>query len=132
MGIDNLPSQEFISYSAVVLMAILAVIVTGSIVAIHFLLGQRPKEITPKKFDTYECGVPYEQDAHQQFSIRYYLIAIIFLIFDVEVIFMYPWAITYKSYMGQGMFILLEVSLFILLLFGGYIYLRMQNALDWE
>jgi NADH-quinone oxidoreductase subunit A len=113
-------------------MAILALIVTSSIVLIHFLLGQKPKEITPKKYDTYECGVPYEQDAKQQFSIRYYLIAIIFLIFDVEVVFMYPWIITFKNYIAKGPFILLEVALFILLLLGGYFYLRMRNALDWE
>jgi len=132
MGIDNLPSQEFISYGAVIVMAIVALIVTGSIVFLHFILGEKPKEITPKKYDTYECGVPYEQDANQQFSVRYYLIAIIFLIFDVEVVFMYPWVLTFKNYMAQGAFILVEVSLFILLLLGGYIYLRMRNALDWE
>ena len=97
MGIDNLPSQEFISYGAVIVMAIVALIVTSSIVFLHFLLGQKPLEITPSKYDTYECGVPYEQDAKQQFSIRYYLIAIIFLIFDVEVVFMYPWVLTFKN-----------------------------------
>jgi len=132
MGIDNLPSQEFISYGAVLAMGILALIVTSSIVFLHFLLGQKPKEITPNKYDTYECGVPYEQDAHQQFSIRYYLIAIVFLIFDIEVVFMFPWVLTYKSYMGKGPFILIEVAFFILLLLGGYFYLRMRNALDWE
>lgn len=132
MGIDHLPSQEFISYSAVIIIAILALIVTGSIVFLHYLLGQKPVETSPKKFDTYECGVPYEQDAQQQFSIRYYLIAIIFLIFDVEVVFMYPWVLTFKNYMSQGAFILVEVILFILLLLGGYIYLRTRNALDWE
>ena len=132
MGIDNLPSQEFISYSAVIIMGVLALIVTSSIVFLHSLLGQKPLEITPSKYDTYECGVPYEQDAKQQFSIRYYLIAIIFLIFDVEVVFMFPWVLTYKKYLSQGSFILVEVSLFILLLLGGYIYLRLRNALDWE
>lgn len=131
MGIDNLPAQEFISFGAILIMAVLALIVTSSIVLLHYLLGQKPKEITPKKFDTYECGVPYEQDAKQQFSIRYYLIAIIFLIFDVEVVFMYPWAITYKNYLKQG-FILVEIGIFIALLLGGYIYLRMKKALDWE
>jgi hypothetical protein len=53
MGIDNLPSQEFISYGAVIVMAVLALIVTSSIVFLHFLLGQKPLEITPKKYDTY-------------------------------------------------------------------------------
>ena len=132
MGIDNLPSQEFISYGAVIIMGVLALIVTSSIVFLHSLLGQKPLEITPSKYDTYECGVPYEQDAKQQFSIRYYLIAIIFLIFDVEVVFMFPWVLTFKKYLPQGSFILVEVSLFILLLLGGYIYLRLRNALDWE
>lgn len=132
MGIDNLPSQEFISYGAVIIIAILALIVTSSIVFLHYLLGQRPVEKSPKKYDTYECGVPYEQDAHQQFSIRYYLVAIIFLVFDVEVVFMYPWVLTFKNYVAQGAFILVEVSLFILLLLGGYIYLRSRKALDWE
>lgn len=124
--------QDFLSYLAVFIIAIIGLVITSAILILNKILGQRPREITPKKYDTYECGVNYEGDARQQFSVRYYLVGIIFLLFDVEVVFMYPWALVFKGYSMLGPFIIIEMAVFVALLFGGYIYLRRRGALSWD
>jgi NADH-quinone oxidoreductase subunit A len=125
-------AQSVVSYFAVLGMIILALVIVGALLAINKILGQRPQEKSPKKSDMYECGVDYVGTGQQQFSVRYYLIAIIFLLFDVEIVFMYPWTLAYKSYLHQGPFIIYEVAFFMLVLFGGYVYLRLRGAFNWD
>ncbi|MBY0517443.1 MAG: NADH-quinone oxidoreductase subunit A [Bacteriovoracaceae bacterium] len=126
-------SAALISYTAVIAMIAVALILTTVLLTINKILGQRPTERTRKKDDTYECGVDYVGSGHQQFSVRYYLVALIFLLFDVEVVFMYPWTLTYKNYLAtSGGFIVWEVVLFSMILLGGYIYLRLRGAFDWD
>lgn len=128
----SLPIEESLNYTAVLVLFVIALVITTVLVFISKLLGKKPSEPTKMKYDTYECGVDYEGDAHQQFSVRYYLIGIIFLIFDVEVVFMYPWTLAYHTYLKSGPLILLEMGLFFLLLLGGYFYLRLRGALNWD
>lgn len=127
-----LPIEGSLDYLAVLILATIAVVIALAVVGINKLLGTRAKASTRKKYETYECGVEYEGDAHQQFSVRYYLIGIIFLIFDVEVVFMYPWTLVYKTYLTTGPLILLEMGLFFMLLLGGYFYLRLRGAFSWD
>jgi NADH-quinone oxidoreductase subunit A len=127
-----LPIEGSLDYLAVLILMIIGVVIATAIISINKLLGTRPKEVTPKKYETYECGVELEGDAHQQFSVRYYLVGIIFLIFDVEVVFMYPWTLVYQTYLKTGPLILLEMGLFFVLLLGGYLYLRLRGALSWD
>ena len=92
------------------------------------LLKIRPKRPDPIKSDTYECGVETEGDALGQFNVRYYLFALLFVIFDVEAVFLYPWAVTF----GQlGLFAFVEAVLFILILLVGYVYAWRRRALEW-
>ena len=128
----SLPVEGSLNYFSILVLIIFSLIVTLSMVAINKLLGKRATGSTPKKFETYESGVKGIGDAHQQFSVRYYLIGIIFLIFDVEVVFMYPWTLVYHNYLKSGPIILLEVGLFFVLLLGGYLYLRLRGALSWD
>jgi NADH-quinone oxidoreductase subunit A len=128
----SLPIEGSLSYLAVLIMMIIAVSLAGIILVLNKITGKKPDEKTKMKYDTYECGVPYEGTAHQQFSVRYYLIGIIFLIFDVEVVFMYPWTLVYQNYLKTGPFILLEMALFFALILGGYLYLRLRGALNWD
>ena len=121
-----------ISYVAVAGMMIIGLVITSALMIINKILGKRPEERTPKKNDIYECGVDYVGDAHQQFSVRYYLVALIFLLFDVEVVFMYPWSLAYKTYVHHNVFIVWEVVLFAVVLLGGYVYLRLRGAFDWD
>lgn len=127
-----LPIEGSLDYLAVLILMIVAVIITSALLFINKLMGKIATASTPKKFETYESGVEGKGDAHQQFSVRYYLVGIIFLIFDVEVVFMYPWTLVYHTYLKTGPMILLEMGLFFVLLLGGYFYLRLRGALSWE
>ncbi len=128
----NLPVTGSLDYLAILILTIISLVIATVILTLNKIMGRIPREVTKKKYDTYECGVEYEGDAHQQFSVRYYLVGIIFLIFDVEVVFMYPWTMVYQTYLKSGPMILMEMGIFFMLLLGGYFYLRMRGALSWD
>src|ERR1041385_1888250 len=83
----------------------------------------------PAKGEAYECGVPSEGSPWNQFNIGYYLFALIFLIFDVELVFLYPWAVVVKS---MGWPALVEIVIFIFILFLGFLYAHKKGALKWS
>ena len=78
---------------------------------------------------TYECGVEPVGDARQRFSVKFYLVAVLFILFDIEVIFFLPWAVTFRS---LGMFGFLEMLVFIGILLVGYVWIWKKGALEWE
>ena len=92
-------------------------------------LGLRPRKPDPVKDDTYECGVETEGDTWVQFNVRYYLIALLFVVFDVEVVFLYPWAVAFRE---VKLFGFVEALIFILTLMVGYIYAWRKQALEWR
>ena len=100
--------------------------VVTTIFATHFL---GPKRKSKKKLDPFECGIESTGNARVPFSVRYFLVAILFVLFDVEVIFMYPWAVNFKA---LGLTGLLEMFLFIGLLLLGFFYVIKKGALKWE
>ena len=116
---------------------LLMFIVAGGFAVGNVLLsqyvGQRKR--TKTKLMPYECGKDPVGSARERFSVKFYLIAMIFILFDIEVIFLIPWAVVYKSLAGQGadmrLFVYLEMMLFILLLLAGYIYVVKKGAFDW-
>ncbi len=128
----SLPLEGSLNYLSILILMIIAVAIAAIVILINQLMGKKSTATVRVKHDTYECGVEYEGDAHQQFSVRYYLVGIIFLIFDVEVVFMYPWTLVYQTYIKTGPLILLEMGLFFVLLLGGYFYLRLRGALSWD
>lgn len=81
------------------------------------------------KDEAYECGVPTRGQSWIQFSVGYYLFALIFLIFDVELVFLYPWAVVAKQ---LGLFALVEISIFLFILFLGFLYAHKKGALKWQ
>jgi NADH:ubiquinone oxidoreductase subunit 3 (subunit A) len=91
-------------------------------------LKLRPKRPDPVKQDTYECGVETEGDAWGQFNVRYYVFALLFVIFDVEVVFLYPWAVAFRQ---LGLFAVIEAVLFVAILVVGYLYAWRKKALEW-
>ncbi len=97
-----------------------------SLVATH-LLG--PKRKTKTKLEAFECGIEAQGNARVPFSIKYFLVAILFVLFDIEVIFMYPWAANFKE---LGMLGVIEVFSFIALLLVGFYYMIAKKALKWE
>lgn len=123
MGSTNTPTD----YIPIVLMFLVALgFVVTTMVATH-LLG--PKRKTKIKLDSFECGIESQGNARLPFSIKYFLIAILFVLFDIEVIFMYPWAVNYKE---LGLVGVIEVFSFIALLLVGFYYMLSKNALKWE
>lgn len=116
-----------IDYLPIVLMFLVAAgFVVTTMVASH-LLG--PKRNTKIKLDAFECGIETHGNARLPFSIKYFLVAILFVLFDIEVIFMYPWAVNFKE---LGMLGVVEVFSFIALLLIGFYYMISKKALKWE
>ncbi|MCG8352634.1 MAG: NADH-quinone oxidoreductase subunit A [Chloroflexales bacterium] len=91
-----------------------------------FLLG--PKRPTPIKQSTYECGLEVVGDIWVQFKVQYYLYALAFVIFDIEVVFLYPWAVAYNQ---LGLYALGAASVFLIILFAGLVYEWRKGALEW-
>jgi NADH-quinone oxidoreductase subunit A len=95
-------------------------------IAMSQLLG--PRKPTPEKSAPYECGMPPVGSARERMSVKFYLVAMIFLLFDIEIAFLYPWAMALRDLGWNG---LGQVVLFMLLLLAGYVYAWRKGALDW-
>jgi len=116
-----------LDYLPIVLMFLVALgFVITTMLASHWL---GPKHKTKIKLESFECGVHPEGNARLPFAIKYFLVAIIFVLFDIEVIFMYPWAVNFKE---LGMLGVIEVFTFIILLLVGFYYMLSKKALKWE
>ncbi|MBI2875675.1 MAG: NADH-quinone oxidoreductase subunit A [Candidatus Tectomicrobia bacterium] len=102
------------------------VFAAGTLVAAFFIRPHRPD---PEKLSPYECGVPPIMGARERFSVRFFIVAMLFLLFDVEAIFLYPWAVLYNR---SGIFGFIEIMLFLTILLVGYVYARKKGALEWE
>ncbi len=116
-----------IDYFPIVLMFIVAAgFVVTTMIATH-LLG--PKRKSKIKLDTFECGIESQGNARMPFSIKYFLVAILFVLFDVEVIFLYPWAVNFKA---LGLLGFIEMLMFMGFLLVGFFYIIKKQALKWE
>ncbi len=111
----------------VAIFLLLGVVVSvGMLVAGWFI---RPRNPYREKLLTYESGITPFMDAHQKFSIRYYIIAMLFLIFDIEAVFLYPWAMAYNQI---GLYGFVQMVIFVIILLVGYFYAWKKGALEWE
>jgi NADH-quinone oxidoreductase subunit A len=114
------------SYAPLLVLLIAAFLLSGALVALSSLFGyRRPSAV---KAQPYECGITPTSDAREPFSVKFYLVAMIFILFDVEAIFLYPWAYVFRALHWFGF---AEMLLYILILLAGYIYLWKKGALDW-
>ena len=116
-----------INYLPIVLMFLVALgFVITTMIASHWL---GPKRKTKIKLDSFECGIESEGNARLPFAIKYFLVAILFVLFDIEVVFMYPWAVNFRE---LGLLGVIEVFSFIALLLIGFYYMLSKKALKWE
>ncbi|MET0759623.1 MAG: NADH-quinone oxidoreductase subunit A [Flavobacterium sp.] len=116
-----------LSYLPILMQIILAVgFVVGTIIVSSFL---GPKRHSSTKDKNFECGIESVGNARIPFSVKYFLVAILFVLFDVEVIFLYPWAINFKELGIEGM---VKMVIFMLLLLIGFFYIVKKKALEWE
>ena len=114
-------------YLPIILFLIIALTLSLAFIMINFILS--PKNPDPEKLSAYECGFEAFDDARGRFDVRFYLVAILFIIFDLEVAFLFPWAISLGS-IGILGFSSMTIFLFILTI--GFIYEWKKGALDWE
>ena len=113
-------------FGTVFFAVILGIVMVAIPLVISWLVA--PSNKTKDKLDTYECGEEAEGSAWLQFNIRFYIIALIFLIFDVEVVFLFPWAVVIKE---MGLIALIEMGIFLLILIAGLAYVWVKSDLDW-
>ena len=115
------------AYFPLLVLFALAGIVVIALLFIAQTVG--PKRPNPVKAEPFESGNPPKGDARIRFSVRFYLVAMLFLIFDLEVVFLYPWAIYFRE---LGIFGLIEMGVFLTILVIGYIYVWKKGALEWD
>jgi len=127
-------SFRLIDYLPVLLVFVVAAGFAVGNVFISQFIGQRKQ--TRTKMMPYECGKDPVGTARERFSVKFYLIAMIFILFDIEVIFLVPWAVVFKTLAGPayglGTLVYVEMMVFVVLLLAGYVYVIKKGALDWS
>jgi NADH-quinone oxidoreductase subunit A len=118
-------------YLPVLLQIIVAMGFAGSALLVSVLVGKSGKR-TRAKDTAYECGMVPQGEAQQRFSVKFYLVAMLFILFDLEIVFMYPWAVVYKDSIKQSGLIFWSMLSFISILMVGYVYAVKKGALDWK
>ena len=118
------PEREYV---AVLIMALVAAVIPALFVAVSRLLG--PSKPSAMKSEPFECGNPATGPAWGRFSVKFYLTAILFIVFDVEVVFLYPWAILYRR---LGVFGFVEMTIFVAVLTLGLVFVWRKGALEWD
>jgi NADH-quinone oxidoreductase subunit A len=131
---SQLGQSQLGQYIAVGFLLLLAIAATGGMIGLSTLLGKRGR--TSKIKDTaYECGMLPIGEGSTRMSVKFYLVAMLFILFDIEVVFMYPWAVIYKSMLANPdtrNMILGSMISFLGILFVGYIYAVKKKAFDWK
>ena len=114
-------------YLSIIIFLAIAMLLSRGFIFVNFLFS--PKNPDPEKLSTYECGFEPFNDSRMEFDVRFYLVAILFIIFDLEIAFLFPWAIS----LGKiGLFGFISMMIFLLILTIGFIYEWKKGALDWE
>ena len=125
---DNEKKPMLSQYIPVIVGVLWAALLADIFVGVSLLLG--PRRPTPEKGTTYACGIdPMIGDARARFSIKFYVVAVLFLLFDLEVVFMYPWAVLLRK---LGLLGLIEMMTFLLVLVVAFVYVWKKGALNWE
>jgi NADH-quinone oxidoreductase subunit A len=121
-----MPSSYAELYFPVLLQALIAMALAAGLLTVSYLLGKRVKN---KIKDTpYESGITPTGDARQRFSVKFYLVGMLFILFDIEAIFLYPWVVVYRD---LKMFGFVEMLIFVVLILSGFFYIWKKGALDW-
>lgn len=113
-------------YFPVLLQVCIALAVAGGMIGASYLLGKKIKNRV--KDMPYECGIVPTGNARERFSVKFYLVGMVFILFDIEAIFLYPWAVVYRE---LKMFAFVEMLVFIVLILAGFFYIWKKGALNW-
>ena len=115
------------NYGSLLLMFILAAGLSGALIVVSAFVGKHKR--TREKDQPYECGIRPTGDAREPISVQFYMVALLFILFDIEAIFLYPWALVYHD---LKLFGFVEMLVYIIILLAGYIFLWKKGALDWN
>src|SRR5579863_4905993 len=121
-----MPTTLAETWFPVLLQTILAMVIAAALVTLSFVIGRRLKNKV--KDMPYECGIAPTGDARHRFSVKFYLVAMLFILFDIEAIFLYPWAVVFKQ---LKMFGFLEMLTFVILILAGFFFIWKKGVLDW-
>lgn len=125
-----MPTSYAQVYFPVLVQVAIALLLASGLIGMSFLLGKKVKDKV--KESPYECGITPTGSARERFSVKYYLVGIVFILFDIEAIFLYPWANVYRELVHEaGMFPFVEMLLFIVVVLAGFFYVWKKGALDW-
>ena len=126
-----MPENYFVRYLPLLIHFLIAGALATGMVLLSWIIGYRKP--TRAKLSPYECGMTPIGDARERFSVKFYLVAMLFILFDVEAVFLYPWAIILKDLkaMGQGVFAISEMFVYIGIVLVGFFYIWKKGVLDW-
>jgi len=125
-------SNQLLQYLPVLMLAVLAVLFSFGMLVMSVVLGKKGKR-TPTKDTPYECGMLPIGEGNTRLSVKFYLVAMLFILFDIEVVFLYPWAAIYRSMLKENAPVILwSMISFLGILFVGYIYALKKRAFDWK
>ncbi|MBV9767063.1 MAG: NADH-quinone oxidoreductase subunit A [Acidobacteriaceae bacterium] len=122
-----MPTTYADTWFPVLIQIVIAVVVAGAMIGLSALLGRRVRD--PIKFVPYESGMQPVGNARERFSVKFYLVAMVFILFDIEAIFLYPWAVIYRQ---LKLFAFFEMLLFIVLVLCGFFYIWKKGVLNWS
>ena len=114
-------------YFPVLLQGLIAMTIAAALLLISFLLGKKVRNRV--KDMPYECGIPPTGSARERFSVKFYLVGMLFIVFDIEAVFLYPWVVVYRDF---KMAAFVEMLIFIALVLAGFFYVWKKGALDWS
>jgi NADH-quinone oxidoreductase subunit A len=118
-------------YLPILILLGVAIFVAASSLIISAITSQKA-HANPSKDSAYECGLPAITEPHPRFSVKFYLVAMLFILFDIEVVFLYPWAVVYKELLIQSSAIFFSMLTFLGILFIGFLYAWKKGAFDWK
>ena len=124
-------SQSLSTYLPVLVQVVLGLSIPAIILAVSHLFGQRAKGNYIKD-KAYECGLPMEGKPHPRFAVKFYVTAMLFILFDIEVVFLVPWALVYREFLAAGIAITAATAVFLGVLVLGLAYEFKRGALEWE
>src|SRR5207302_2870708 len=122
-----MPTSLALTWFPVLLQAVLAMVIAAALVTLSFVVGHRLKNKI--KDMPYECGITPTGDAQQRFSVKFYLVAMLFILFDVEAVFLYPWAVIFRDLKVFGFY---EMLVYIGIVLVGFFYIWKKGVLDWN
>ncbi len=122
-----MPDNYFARYLPLLIHFLVVILLASAIVTLSWIIGYRKP--TRAKLSPYECGMTPVGDARERFSVKFYLVAMLFILFDIEAVFLYPWAVVYRE---LKLFAFFEMFVFIVLILCGFFYIWKKGALDWS